>query len=146
MTIYTVQWGGWDDLGEVQITTAEELDTLLDQVATRRDEDGLGYKVGIFAEVARSRPLPFGMEITLGHPDRAWLFYSGPEGTGLGFDPDLPPWDGEPVWFNTGGDASDFGADRLLLTPELARQAIREYVQTGQRPTCVQWDMGLYDD
>jgi phage portal protein BeeE len=44
------------------------------------------------------------------------------------------------VWFNAYGVPSDYEADRLRLTPAQAREAVREFVRTGHRPTCVQWE------
>ena len=48
------------------------------------------------------------------------------------------PEAGGPVWLNAYGVPSDTA--RLRVTPDQARQAAREFVATGHRPTCVQWD------
>lgn len=140
MNIYHLEWGGWDDAGSAAVSTVEELDAVLDQVAASRDADGYSYKVGVFADDAAVGPLPIGLEITLGHPERASVLYIGPDGTGIGYHPDTPAWDGEPVWFNASGVPTDYGPDRLRLTPAQARHAAREFVRTGHRPTTVCWD------
>lgn len=145
MTIFKVQWGGDGDFHDLRASTPEEVEALLDQVAASRDADGFGYKVGVIVEGVRFGVLPFGLELVLGHPERTWLFYSGPEGTALAYDPDLPPWDGGPVMFNSGGVANPYD-EELRLTPEAARRAVREFARTGCRPTCVRWDADEDED
>ncbi|GIJ50020.1 hypothetical protein Val02_69060 [Virgisporangium aliadipatigenens] len=140
MSAYRVGWGEWDEHSQATVSTVDDLDTVLDRVAASRDEDGYGYKAGIFADGATFGPFPVGIEITLGHPDRASVLYTGPEGVGIGYDPALPPWENGPLWFNYNGVPTDYVADRLRLTPTQARDAVREFVQTGKRPTNIEWD------
>lgn len=148
MSTYHAQWGETGDGGEVAISTAGELDALLDRITVTTDTDGYPFKVGIFADGIRYDSLPVGVEITTGHPERSSVLYLGPGGSGLGFDDALPVWEGGTVWFNTNGVPADYEADRLRLRPEQARQAVREFVLTGQRPTCARWEtmVGVADD
>lgn len=37
------------------------------------------------------------------------------------------------------GEIVELPPSQLLVSPGRARQAVREYVETGQRPTCVTW-------
>ena len=126
--------GGWDD-GVAPFSTADELDILLDRIAASRDTDGNGYKVGVLSNAAHDGPLPVGVEITLGHPERSSVLYLGPDGDGIAVDPTLATWEGGPVWFNIYGVPSDCEADRLRVTPAQAREVVREFVRTGHRPT-----------
>jgi hypothetical protein len=139
VSIFRIEWGGWDDDGEASVSAVAELDAVLDRVEASRDNDGYPFKVGIFAEGIRHGPLPVGVEITLGHPERASVFYVGPDGTASAYDPDTPPWSSGPVWFNANGVPTDYGPDRLRLTPKQAREAAREFVRTGKRPGNARW-------
>ena len=138
MNTYSVEWGGWDDLGRATVSNVADLDAVLDQVAT--DAEGHPYKIGIFADGVTFDSLPVGVEVVVGLSDRSSVLYLGPEGANIGYDPTLPAWENGLVWVNANGVPTDYDADRLRLTPEQAREAAREFVRTGKRPTNVQWD------
>lgn len=75
MTTYHVEWGAD---GAAAVSTPDELDTVLGQVTTSRDENGHPFKAGIFAG-GRSfghcpsdrHPQPHGTE-PYGHSPRIW--------------------------------------------------------------------------
>jgi hypothetical protein len=80
------------------------------------------------------------LEIGVGHPERSFVVWLGPGG-GLGVEPAAPPWpeDAPAIGFDYGGDAVFINADRGRVTPAAAREAAREFVRTGRRPTCIEW-------
>jgi Immunity protein Imm1 len=43
------------------------------------------------------------------------------------------------ISFDYGGELTDYHPDKLRLTPKQVRQAAREYVTTGKRPTNISW-------
>ena len=88
----------------------------------------------------RHGPFPVGVEITVADPRRASLLYSGPGGMGWGFDDAIPLEPGDPILVNSGGEPTEYDAERWRVTPDQARQAVREFVTTGHRPTCLTWD------
>jgi hypothetical protein len=53
--------------------------------------------------------------------------------------PDLPPWN-EPIGFDVYGNWHEHKPEETRVTPGLALEAAREYLRTGQRPTCVEWN------
>ena len=132
---YLVTWGSD---GERTVSTAEELSTVLDEVAPRRGKHGAPYLVGVYLDDGEE--FPPGVEVGLGHPDRAFVFNLGPGG-GYGYEPGLDAWP-EDIVFDVGGQTADYHPDQTRLTPQAARQAALEYVRTGQRPTCVEWSEG----
>ncbi|WP_018253010.1 Imm1 family immunity protein [Salinispora mooreana] len=137
---YVVTWGRGNRRPG---STIAEVDTALNDAAA----SGVPQVVGIYPPQHLAgdaspwdAPLPPALQIGVGHPDRSFVLWLGPEG-GIGVEAGAPPWpDGTPdIAFDYGGDAVFAGPDRARVTPDTARQAAREFVRTGQRPTCVQW-------
>ncbi|GAA0909302.1 Imm1 family immunity protein [Virgisporangium aurantiacum] len=137
---YVVTWGR----GERRtVSTIGELDAALDEATN----PGMPRVVGIYPpEHLNSdaspwdEPLPPALQIGVGHPGRAFVLWLAPDG-GIGVDGDAEPWpDGAAdIAFDYGGDPVFVGADRGRVRPATARAAAREFVVTGQRPTCVDW-------
>ncbi|MFY1673863.1 Imm1 family immunity protein [Plantactinospora sp. WMMB334] len=137
---YVVTWG-WGNRRPG--FSATELDAALDEAAA----SGVPRVVGIYPPEHLAgdaspwdEPQPPALQIGVGHPDRSFVLWLGPEG-GIGVEADAPSWpSGAPdIAFDYGGDAVFAGPTRARVTPATARQAAREFVRTGQRPTCVQW-------
>jgi hypothetical protein len=140
MTEYEVSWGSTDPAGGTEkISTAAELDQILDRVEHLLSRDGLSFLVTITELGSGDGLIEYGLQIGVGHPHRSRLVYVGPPAGGIGYSPDLPPWDGGDISFDFGGVPTEDSTDHTRITPHLARQAAREYVSTGQRPTCVSW-------
>jgi hypothetical protein len=77
VSTFHVEWGDLDDRGTAAVPSVAELDTVLDQIEVSHGPDGHPFKVGIFADDITYGPLRVGVEITLGHPERASVFYVG---------------------------------------------------------------------
>jgi hypothetical protein len=137
---YVVTWGRG---GRRSVSTVAELDAALDEAT----DPGVPRVVGIYppehfdgAASPWDEPLPPALQIGVGHPDRAFVLWLAPDG-GVGVDPDVEPWpDGAAdIAFDYGGDPIFVGADRGRVGPASARAAAREFVASGNRPTCVGW-------
>jgi hypothetical protein len=138
---HVVTWGCGN---HKTISSAAELDTVLDEI----DAAGLPQLVGIYppeyttadfdpwSDAAR----PPALQLGVGHPDRSFLLFIG-DGGGEAIEAGMPPWpdDAADIAFDYGGEPVFCGADRARVRPQTARQAAREFVATGQRPTCVTW-------
>jgi hypothetical protein len=125
------------------VASVAQLDAVLDEIASRSGR----YSVGIYRPEDLDNPVPpweepphGALELGVGDPDRSFVVFVG-AGGGVGTDPGMPPWpDGAPdIAFDYGGDPVFCGPDRARVRPETARQAAREFVATGQRPTCLAW-------
>jgi len=137
---YIVAWGRGNRRPS---STVAELDAALDEAAASNVPQVVGiYPPEYLAGDASpwDGPLPPALQIGVGHPDRSFVLWLGPEG-GVEVEAGAPPWpSGAPdIAFGYGGDAVFAGPARARVTPATARQAAREFVRTGQRPTCVQW-------
>jgi Immunity protein Imm1 len=134
---YLVGWGRDDAQPggqyEVVVNDTDELDLVLDRIA----QAGVPQMVDIVPS-DDAHPIPYGLQIGLGTNDRSFAVYFGEPAGGVGYDPDLPPAPAS-IRFDYGGEPTDYDPDQLRLTPEQVRQAAREYVATGQRPTNISW-------
>ncbi|GIJ51378.1 hypothetical protein Val02_82640 [Virgisporangium aliadipatigenens] len=137
---YIVTWGRDN---RRTVSTVQELDAALDEAT----DSGTPRVVGIyppehFAGDASpwDEPAPPALQIGAGHPDRAFVLWLAADG-GIGVDDDLPPWPQgvADIAFDYAGDPVFAGADRARVGPSSAREAAREFVETGVRPTCVRW-------
>jgi hypothetical protein len=136
MTTYTLAWG-WDasdpsGQNTISVGTAEELDAALDRLA----ENGAVRLVDVYEGTwATGEPEPpYGFQLVWGHPERAALTWLG-DGCAIAVDPSLPEWS-EPI----PDDQDETPPRRTRITPVQAREAVRWYVRTGQRPTTVHWE------
>lgn len=137
---YTVQWGRG---GSRNLTTADELDTLLDEITSSgRPQAVTIYPPGYHDDPDASpwdAPAIEALEIGIGHADRAYVRWLA---TGaVGSEPGVPPWPegASDIAFDYGGDPIFCGPERARTTPQAARAAAREYVRTGRRPTGLTW-------
>ncbi|MBT8228366.1 MAG: hypothetical protein HKP61_18215 [Dactylosporangium sp.] len=80
-----------------------------------------------------------GLEVGVGHPDRAFVHFTTADGLGSGHgaEPGAEPWPNTLAW-DYSGQRTDYDPVKTRVTPAAARQAARQYVTTGQRPTCVE--------
>lgn len=139
MTEYELSWGSTDPAGGTEkITTTAELDHVLDRVEQLRSTDGLPFLITVTQLGSGDGVIEYGLQIGVGHPHRSRLLYVGPPAGGFAYNPDTPPWDSD-ISFDFGGIPTEDDPNHTRLTPNLARQAARQYVDTGQRPTCVSW-------
>jgi len=137
---YLVIWGSDN---EHEVSSAAELDELLAQVTKL----GEPYVVGIYPPGYRNNetspwvdPPSGGLELGVGHPERSFLFWYG-EGGGWGHEPHVPPMpeDEADIEFNHFNEVMFCGGERGRVRPDTVREAARQYIETGQRPTAVQW-------
>jgi hypothetical protein len=139
MTAYTLAWG-WNDedpSGQhtVQVSSVAELDAALDRLTALAAADGTPRFVDVYEGAwAEGEPTrPYGFQLVWGHPQRVALTWLGDQ-PGIAVDASLPYWP-EPI----GHDQDEATPRYTRLTPQQARSALRQYVQTGQRPTNVDW-------
>jgi hypothetical protein len=133
---YLIGWGRDDSQPtgqhEVAVDTVDELDVVLDRI----ERAGVPQVVDI-TPAGDDHDISYGLQIGLG-ADRSFALYNGLPGSGIGFDPQLPPPQASIV-FDSGGEPTDYPPDQLRLTSAQVRQVAREYVHTGLRPTCISW-------
>jgi hypothetical protein len=131
----------WDNGQRTELVeTVAELDAVLDQIEHQRSSDGLPFMVDVTSTEARNQDFPVGLHMSLGHPERARVDWAGPPKPSTAFQNDILPWDGELIEFSYGGLPTEEEPETVRVSPEVAREAAREFVATGLRPTCVAWD------
>lgn len=132
---YVVAWGRGN---RRQVSTAAELDAALDKAAEADTPRVVGiYPPEHFNEdtSAWDEELPPSLEIGVGHPDRSFALWLGPEG-GIGVEAAIAPWpDGAPdIAFDYGGDPVFCGPDRTQVTPAAARTGQHTNILKGPKP------------
>jgi len=139
VTRFEVEW----DNGQRQqvVHTVDELDATLDRIENERGADGLPFVVDITAD-QEFDGFPVGLHVSVGGTRRAKVFWNGPpaDGGGIGVEQGLPPWNDEAIAFDYGGLPTEETPETLRVTPAMARQAAREFIESGQRPTCLEWE------
>lgn len=143
---YIVSWDGPSpqepDRGrEVTVDTIARLRTVLDEITVQAVSDEIPYGVQIH-RIDRHGAIMIGV----GHPERSfidWLDRSRSDGTGnrFGFQADLTSVD-EPIGFDVYGNWINVSPPRTRITPQTARTAAEQYLQTARRPTNVEWSTG----
>jgi Immunity protein Imm1 len=128
---YTLHWGR-DNAR--RISSVADLEGILSFLATLRGQEGAPHGVDLVAAGAAGG----GLQLGIGHEHRSFAVWLGP-GAGYGVVDDLEPWP-EPIGFDCGREVVDFKPAWTRITPRLAVQAAREYVLTGEMPTCVRFD------
>jgi hypothetical protein len=119
---------------EADVTTVAELDAVLHQVAAQATAENIPFAVQVHHADARGSIM-----IGIGHPDRSFIDWLASDGYHeYGYEPALPAAT-EPVAFDVYGDWHEHPPHKLRVRPATASHAVREYVVTGQRPTCVEW-------
>lgn len=122
---------GWSE-GETTITTASEAEAVLDRIAV--DPRG-----PFLVHIAPDDGDDSLIEMVFGCADRAMLTYTDAGFGGRAFDPQTPM-----AMHDLNYDYGSVEPARTRLTATQARQAVAEYVTTGQRPTCVTWQVDPY--
>ena len=125
------------------VSNVHELDAVLDEIAST----GTPTSVGIYPPDELDKdaspwddPPTSALEIGVGHRDRSFAIWLGPDAA-IATAPAAGPWPGgaQDIAFDYGGDPVFAGPDRARITPSAARDAARQYVRTGTRPTSVEW-------
>ena len=147
---YLVSWDGPgadepDRGNEVAVSTVPELDAVLDRIATQAEAEHLCYAAQVH-HLGHHGSIMIG----IGHPERSfidWMDRGQPEGRNNRFavDPALPPV-AEDVPFDVYGNWSEVSPERTRVRSATAREAAREYVRTGVRPTGVHWSDRLLEE
>jgi hypothetical protein len=137
---YTVEWG-YDDTqpdghGLAELSTAEEVGTLLDSIGAQCAKADTLVVVYVYPS-DEDDGLPTGMQIGVGHPERSFAYWMGDEG-GVASEPDLSPGPAG-LGFDYGGQPFFPTPDELRIRPETARLLAQDYVRTGRRPTRTDW-------
>jgi hypothetical protein len=140
VTTYTVAWG-WDDTdpsgqNTILVRTVEEMDAALDRIAALAAADDEPRWLNVYEGLwAKGEPATSdGFQMLWGHPERAALTWLGDD-PAVAYDPSLPEWP-EPI----GHDQGLAYPWRTRVTPEQAREAVREWLRTRERPTNVLLD------
>ncbi|GAB1688793.1 hypothetical protein KRM28CT15_05960 [Krasilnikovia sp. M28-CT-15] len=129
----------WDNgQRKVEVGTTSELDEVLDRIEAERGPTGLSFVVDITKDL-RYDGHRVGLHMSVGHPDRARVFWIGP-GNGVGYEPGVSAWNGIPIEFDYGHLPTEEDPDCLRVTPAKAREAARQFIETGERPTCLAWE------
>lgn len=137
---YEVIWG---DGHMRMVSTADELDAVLGEVAAQADRNNLPFSVTVIPKGYEGTSyfdddFPDCIEIGVGHPERSFIQWHGECG-GYAFEPGLDPGP-EGVRYDYGGQPVYPEPSQLRVTPRAARLAAGEFVRTGRRPTGVSWD------
>ena len=136
MRTYLVHWGRDQDR---TVSTAEELDSVLDQVERQRGDAGAPFMVDI-VDTGADPELAIGLQIGVGHTERGFVFYTGQIAAECGYaiDRHLEPAVDE-IGFDYGGQWTGYAPTKTRLTPTRVRELARAYVETGERPRGVEW-------
>lgn len=131
----------WEGHSRV-VAGAADADAALDEVTALAGESGLPIVVTVMPPGAEDlayfdEDAPDFLQVGIGHPDLAFVNWTGYPG-GHGYEPDRPPGP-EGVRFHYEGQPVYPEPRELRVAPETARRAVREYVTTDQRPTCLRW-------
>lgn len=127
-------WYDIDDDEPISIRTAEDLDILLDRMAS----DGAGYAVPPLAELSRHDADGWavayvGVNVKIG---RGILTHSDPTGSVMSFNGSSTA---DSVTYDYMGHVREVPGNTEIPLADL-RKAVHEFVTTnGARPTCVEW-------
>lgn len=134
MTRFKIEWGPDNDLDdtrpEATVTTAAELDAVLDQICS---SEGAPYAVDMLPADGDQGMLQLGV----GHRERGFITYFGEPG-GIAQQPGIQTWP-DTIVFNSGGTPTEVGPSRTRVTPDAVRQAAHEYLRTGKTPSGFTW-------
>lgn len=126
------------------VASGAEVDTVLADISVLRGDDDAPFMVTILPIVPGADIDEIsGLEVAVGHPERSvvhWTAVTG-HGSGYGVEPGVPPWP-EIIAFDYGNQISCYLPDQTRVTAQTGRLAARQYVTTGERPTCLQWLTG----
>ncbi|WP_020576960.1 Imm1 family immunity protein [Actinopolymorpha alba] len=122
---YLLEYG--DGPAQTEVSTVDELDHALDEVNREAEQDQVPYAVYVFTPAAWDGPV---LALGVGR-DFSFLNFDNAHVVG-DLDSDKPTeW-----WY--GNDWGHRPPGRGIPV-ETAREAAREFVRTGQRPTNVEW-------
>ena len=136
---YIVSWDGPSATDpnrgyEIVVNTVAEADAAIDRVVAQTETEGIPFAAQIHRADAEGS-----LMVGLGHGSRAfvdWLMDAGHRQTAI--EPGVEPQD-EPIGFDVYGQWHERDPEETMVTPPTARRAIREYVNSGQRPTGLTW-------
>jgi hypothetical protein len=118
------------------VETEADLDAVLDGIQNR----GIPQMVDLFPADESDTPAweSTGLQIGLGHPSRAFVWFSDGTGADFGYEPELAPV-AEEITFDYGGVPTGYDPTRTRVSPATARRAAREFLQSMERLTHVRW-------
>ena len=124
---------GWWGTRSREIADAGTAESVIGEAADRFFSDGpRGVAIRIGDGERERAPLRIYIDTTAG---RAAVLWQGAPGVESGVDPDEPLI----VEDDPKQPPVTVPAERARVTPGTAIRAAREYVETGQRPTCLNW-------
>jgi hypothetical protein len=120
------------------LSTADELDALLDRSAAECGDNDLPHEVEVFNQGEKGEF--FGIQLGIGHPERSFVHFLSDSITVFGYQLGVG-YGRHPIAFDrvTGSSPIYYPPSVTRVTPAVARQAAREYVTTGHRPFCLRW-------
>lgn len=128
----------WDNGKRTEfVENVEQLDVVLDRAGEERGPDGCFFVIDI-TNGKNANGVARGLHLSVGHPVRNRVFWMG-SGDGVGYEPELQPWQGEAIEFDYGHLPTEELPETLRVSRNMAREAAREYVRTNERPTCLSW-------
>ena len=138
MTRYEISWG-YDPHIVRFVESVNELDVVLDEATQSQDEDGLHFVIDLVDPDRKQGEIdiPLGLHFGIG-PGYAKVIWTGP-GENIGFESGIEPYGGVLPEFDYGGVPTEETPGTLRVSPAAAREAAREFVESGQRPTCLEW-------
>jgi predicted AAA+ superfamily ATPase len=123
----------YDREGPIEVSTVQEMDSLLDWIAASPRY----RKFPVIVSISRSDEQQI-VDVLVGRDDLSLLIWYLAKEDIAASKGTIPT--SEEIMFNYGGTATDAYID-TAITVEAARQAVREFVATGQRPSCVEWQV-----
>jgi hypothetical protein len=129
---FTLHWG---PDRSARITSINELNGHLELLRGLCGRDGAPIAVDLVPAGAE----PGGLQIGLGHPERAFVLSLEPGGGAFAVQDDVPGWP-EPIAFDVGNELVDFKPEWTRVRPLAVIEAARQYVRTGVRPTGLHFD------
>jgi hypothetical protein len=122
----------------IEVATVEELDALLDRIAASPEHREFPTLVTIArADEQQS------VQVLLGRKDLSLLIWYLARDDIAASKGTIPT--SERIVFDYGGTPTN-AYDDTVIPVEAARQAVREFFSTGQRPTCIEWEIPVRHD
>ncbi|WP_412739439.1 Imm1 family immunity protein [Krasilnikovia sp. MM14-A1259] len=131
---YRIRWPGTP---ETTLSSVDELDVLLDRVAADRGDRGLACDVEVSRLGENGEPL--GVVLGVGHPERSFVHFTSETGMVFGYEVDVGVSGPRIAFEEVAGSVVYHPPALTRVRPAIARQAAREFVTTGWRPTGLQW-------
>lgn len=143
---HTLAWGHDETLPHrqprVEVSSPADLDAALDRIANSLGDDDLPVVVDLFPtgqeRIAPSLQFALAPESGKTASFLLWLDWDDDDATCWAYREDQQPPD-KPMTCVYGGQPVEYDPEHLRVTTSTARQAAREYLVSGQRPTSLNW-------